>query len=64
MAVREAAQAARADFLSGLVMVDSAMIALIDLRNLLSLSPAPENAQPAGTAKPPHSGTETSPPVG
>jgi hypothetical protein len=31
--------AARADFLSALVMVDDAIIALIDLANLLSLSP-------------------------
>jgi purine-binding chemotaxis protein CheW len=50
-AVPHIAQAARADFLSGLVTVDDAMIALIDLPNLLSLSPVPEDAQPAGTAK-------------
>ena len=45
------ARAARADFLSGLVMVDAAMIALIDLPNLLSLSPVPENGQPAEVAR-------------
>jgi purine-binding chemotaxis protein CheW len=45
------AQATRADFLSGLVTVDDAMIALIDLPNLLSLSPVPENAESAVAAK-------------
>jgi purine-binding chemotaxis protein CheW len=50
-AVPHIAQAARADFLSGLVMVDDAMIALIDLPSLLLLSPVPEDVQPAGTAK-------------
>jgi purine-binding chemotaxis protein CheW len=49
-AVPHIAQATRADFLSGLVMVDDAMIALIDLPSLLSLSPGPEDVQPAGTA--------------
>jgi purine-binding chemotaxis protein CheW len=38
-AVPHIAQTARADFLSGLVTLDGAMIALIDLPNLLSLSP-------------------------
>jgi purine-binding chemotaxis protein CheW len=32
------AQASRVEFLSGLVTVERAMIALIDLRNLLSLA--------------------------
>ena len=49
-AVPHIAHTERADFLSGLVMVDDAMIALIDLPNLLSLSPVPENVQPAGAA--------------
>jgi purine-binding chemotaxis protein CheW len=49
-AVPHIAQAARADFLSGLVMVDDAMIALIDLPSLLSLSPVSEDIEPAGTA--------------
>ncbi len=38
------AQAARIDFLSGLVTMDSAMIALIDLPHLLSLSESEEKA--------------------
>jgi purine-binding chemotaxis protein CheW len=50
-AVPHIAQAARADFLSGLVMVDEAMIALIDLPSLLALSPAPEDVQAADAAK-------------
>jgi hypothetical protein len=33
------------------VTVDDAMIALIDLPNLLSLSPVPENVQSPPTAK-------------
>src|SRR5450631_3249112 len=50
-AVPHIAQATRADFLSGLVMVDDAMIALIDLPSLLSLSIVPEDSQPADTAR-------------
>jgi purine-binding chemotaxis protein CheW len=50
-AVPHIAHATRADFLSGLVTVDDAMIALIDLPNLLSLSPVPENVQSPPTAK-------------
>jgi purine-binding chemotaxis protein CheW len=50
-AVPHIAHTERADFLSGLVMVDDAMIALIDLPNLLSLSPVPENDQPASAAR-------------
>ena len=43
--VPKIAQASRIDFLSGLVTVDKAMIALIDLQNLLSV-PVGETAQP------------------
>jgi purine-binding chemotaxis protein CheW len=51
--VPKVAQSARLDFLSGIVTIDKAMIALIDLRNLLSISkdqPEPEAAaRPANT---------------
>ena len=50
-AVPHIALTERADFLSGLVRVDDAMIALIDLPNLLSLSSVPANVQPASTAR-------------
>jgi purine-binding chemotaxis protein CheW len=50
-AVPHIAQKARVDFLSGLVTVDDAMIALIDLPNLLSLSPAPDDLSVAGAEK-------------
>jgi len=50
-AVPHIAQATRADFLSGLVMVDDAMIALIDLPSLLSLSTVPGDVQPADAAR-------------
>jgi len=43
--VPKIAQASRVDFLSGLVTVESALIALIDLPNLLNL-PAGDTAQP------------------
>jgi purine-binding chemotaxis protein CheW len=48
-AVPHIAQTARADFLSGLVTLDSAMIALIDLPNLLSLSPVSDGVPAAST---------------
>ncbi len=41
----------RVDFLSGLVTIDGTMIALVDLPNLLSQSPVPENVEPAGLEK-------------
>jgi purine-binding chemotaxis protein CheW len=50
-AVPHIAQKARVDFLSGLVTVDDAMIALIDLPNLLSLSPVPDDLSVAGAEK-------------
>jgi purine-binding chemotaxis protein CheW len=43
------AQTARADFLSGLVTLDKAMIALIDLPNLLSLSPVSADVAASST---------------
>jgi len=50
-AVPHIAHKARVDFLSGLVTVDDAMIALIDLPNLLSLSPVPEDVPLASAEK-------------
>jgi purine-binding chemotaxis protein CheW len=46
--VPQVAQTSKMDFLSGLVTIDSAMIALIDLPNLLS-TPADEAASSAAT---------------
>jgi purine-binding chemotaxis protein CheW len=48
--VPRVAQAARIDFLSGLVTIDSGMIALIDLPHLLSISDSNDGDQGSGKA--------------